>query len=331
MKAKFTYWLNSYKAFSEKQSAKIALSMERLSDKMMESHILTSGLFECNTFIQFAKSRQAINRGSPIDAKEKKALDLYGDFLQFVEYSNFQFPSFDEPQGTTDTKPENEDCSDYSDKLLILGKRVNDLRLDSGLSLEELAQRSNLTITEIEGIEQGTVNAPYLTLLEICSVLKTSVGYLAGEHDDKTISPYSSKTMESNTSTAAPLKTVAGGDFTALVPLSLSDTRKVGVLIKEELTRLSKAGCAFSDSEIASFTDINWSKQHMSVGYAFMKEYNPSLDVSVQRVDQRGNGRYWATVFSFGDKSFLVTSEWYKEDKPFFIRWFNQILKDHSL
>lgn len=335
MKAKYTYWLVSYKAFSEKQAQKMAAIIENLSNKMIDAYSISMSIFQCETFIQFAKIRQAINREHQSDSREKKALDLFGDFLQFVEYSNYQFPDLDIQQPEGNDKSTGGDDSGDSDKLLFLGSRIKGLRLDNGMSQEELGSLLGINRAAVNKYEKGSVNIQYLSLVKLCSIFKVSIGYLVGESKDRSFSPYSNLSENQKKSTASTTVPQQEDDIPVksaeLSSLSIADPRKVGQLIREELSHLSDAGCVFSDAEIASFTDVNWTKKHLSVSYPFFKPYDFDIDISIQRVDHLGNGRYWANVFTFGKKAFLVTSEWYKEDKPYFVRWFNQILKDHNL
>jgi transcriptional regulator with XRE-family HTH domain len=60
-----------------------------------------------------------------------------------------------------------------------LGDAIKQLRTQAGLSQEQLAERASTDLTQIGGLERGTRNPSYSTLVRVASALKTRVGELA--------------------------------------------------------------------------------------------------------------------------------------------------------
>ncbi len=63
-----------------------------------------------------------------------------------------------------------------SDKILLakLGTRLNELRMQKGLSLRQLSHLSNLDYSTIGKIEKGQVNITFTTLVELAKALEIS-------------------------------------------------------------------------------------------------------------------------------------------------------------
>lgn len=60
-----------------------------------------------------------------------------------------------------------------------LGEAVRTLRLEAGMSQEQLAEGAETDLTQVGGIERGVRNPSYTTLLRLAKALGTSVGELA--------------------------------------------------------------------------------------------------------------------------------------------------------
>jgi len=57
-----------------------------------------------------------------------------------------------------------------------LGEAIRQLRHEAGLSQEQLAERATTDLTQIGGLERGTRNPSYSTLVRIAAALDTRVG-----------------------------------------------------------------------------------------------------------------------------------------------------------
>lgn len=61
-------------------------------------------------------------------------------------------------------------------ELGALGNAIKQLRTEAGLSQEQLAERASTDLTQIGGLERGTRNPSYSTLVRVANALKTRVG-----------------------------------------------------------------------------------------------------------------------------------------------------------
>lgn len=60
-----------------------------------------------------------------------------------------------------------------------LGEAVRQIRVRADLSQEELAELAGTDLRQIGGIERGTRNPSYTTLLRLATALRTRVGEIA--------------------------------------------------------------------------------------------------------------------------------------------------------
>lgn len=65
-----------------------------------------------------------------------------------------------------------------------LGEAVRRLRLEAGMSQEQLAERAGTDLTQIGGIERGVRNPSYTTMVRLAAALETTVGKLATLADE---------------------------------------------------------------------------------------------------------------------------------------------------
>jgi transcriptional regulator with XRE-family HTH domain len=65
-----------------------------------------------------------------------------------------------------------------------LGEAIRRLRLDAGISQEQLAERAETDLTQVGGIERGVRNPSYTTLLRLAKALDTSVGAITTLADE---------------------------------------------------------------------------------------------------------------------------------------------------
>lgn len=105
--------------------------------------------------------------------------------------------------------------------------------------------------------------------------------------------------------------------------LDINDSRKVGLLVQEVMQLLSDIGFVFSTEQIRTLANKEESKRIFGLFYPFWIEIDPSSPIKGQGRDHNGRKRYWDKEFVFGEKKYLITSQWYADDKIRFIRWFN--------
>jgi transcriptional regulator with XRE-family HTH domain len=65
-----------------------------------------------------------------------------------------------------------------------LGEAVRTIRLEQGLSQEQLAEYAGTDLTQVGGIERGVRNPSYTTLLRLADALETTVGEIATLADE---------------------------------------------------------------------------------------------------------------------------------------------------
>lgn len=70
----------------------------------------------------------------------------------------------------------------------IIGSRLKQARLKAGLTQQEMAEKTNLSVAFISRIERGTSHINLKRLSEFCSILNISEGYIlngVSDEDDK--------------------------------------------------------------------------------------------------------------------------------------------------
>ncbi len=72
------------------------------------------------------------------------------------------------------------------DVIIVLGKRVRELRLRTGLSQERFAARAGLDRTYYAGIERGERNPSVKQLAKIAAALGVSIAALFTENEQTT-------------------------------------------------------------------------------------------------------------------------------------------------
>lgn len=68
---------------------------------------------------------------------------------------------------------------------MSFGRRLRELRIERGLSQEELAQRAGLDRTYVSQAEQGRRNATLRTLQKIATALDTELAVLIADPKDE--------------------------------------------------------------------------------------------------------------------------------------------------
>ena len=66
-----------------------------------------------------------------------------------------------------------------------MGKRIEDLRKEKGLTITELANEIGITRSALGNIEHGRKGASYEVAISICDYFNVSLDYLVGRNHDK--------------------------------------------------------------------------------------------------------------------------------------------------
>ncbi len=107
------------------------------------------------------------------------------------------------------------------------------------------------------------------------------------------------------------------------------DPRKIGKLVQAKMKQLSQINYTFDPIVFNELCSLEWSKsQFKNLYYPVFKVVDPSIDFSAQRCDYRGKYRYYEDLYSFGNGTVFLTSQWYKESKDKFIAWFNSLIQE---
>ena len=95
--------------------------------------------------------------------KESRRRDAYQDFLSDIT-------SYETPK---------------EDILVHVGDRVRMVRENRGLSLEDIVLRTDIAISMLEQIEQGTVSPPLGMIIKLAKALEMKIGYFISGEEDK--------------------------------------------------------------------------------------------------------------------------------------------------
>jgi hypothetical protein len=109
-----------------------------------------------------------------------------------------------------------------------------------------------------------------------------------------------------------------------LSQLGFDDDRKIGAMVQDCFAELEKVNYSFSSKLLEELQSLDWSRTHFKkLYYHVLKKFDPSKTIEEQRVDYKGNGRYYEQLYTFSGKQFLLTSQWYKDAKEQFVNWYN--------
>jgi len=101
---------------------------------------------------------------------------------------------------------------------------------------------------------------------------------------------------------------------------------KVGYYIRSKLRELSQTGYTPSNEDIVRWQDKGWSKRTLNLNYVFARIYSDAYPKSAQIAADNGANRYWTEIFEFGSIKLLFCSQWYRQDREFFDRWYDSLV-----
>ena len=67
----------------------------------------------------------------------------------------------------------------------VIGSRLKQARIKAGLTQQELAEQTNLSVASISRIQRGSSNIYLKRLSEFCTILNVSEGYILSGVSDK--------------------------------------------------------------------------------------------------------------------------------------------------
>jgi hypothetical protein len=188
--------------------------------------------------------------------------------------------------------------------------------------------------------ENRLINA-FDSVLEAASLLGLKPSYIKaccrGEeshpryiwrYGDKYLASFSTQTETSTVTSpeTSPEALTETPTKVMLTHIDANDERKIGVLVQDCMAELETVHYPFTTKQIEELTSLAWSKINFKkLYYPVLKTFDPTKSIEAQRVDYKGNGRYYEQVYTFAGKQFLLTSQWYKDAKLQFIDWFNNL------
>ena len=393
----FAYWLENFKELSATKVQGLVKVLIQISART-ESECGTLGkLIDCSNLLSYRRIKQIITKkyGNSLSQAEKKVLALFGDYLEFREYSNYKFP---EPENINLLKYCETMSMSYSYKAVFLLVLVQSLsntqavnldvlcgqmtafyqaRLDRNLPGEKsnsIFAQSNPDFSEVKKI---IINNPVKVLLDAgiivwdkkSNMISLSMEYPIGNEvnrrqvmegcSERINSYYKSNNLhnpllpDGETTVKTELNRlyesikmvsseieranlfavydslcdvlgIADNDsFSYIQP---DDERKIGVLVQTYMAELETSKYPFTEQQLSNLLSLEWSsKTFKKLYYPVLKAFDSSKTVDEQRVDYKGNGRYYDRVYTLAGKKYLLTSQWYKDAKVQFIEWYNNL------
>lgn len=95
---------------------------------------------------------------------------------------------------------------------------------------------------------------------------------------------------------------------------------KIGKHVRATMHELA-ASNRLSPAHVGKLLDPRYCKAVFNLGLPFLKAVDPAVDVSKQRTDENGYGRYWKHPLRVGNHDFLMCSQWFVWQRPAFDRW----------
>lgn len=104
-------------------------------------------------------------------------------------------------------------------------------------------------------------------------------------------------------------------------PKIVETTIKAGTAIREKFQQLVNEG-KVTDDVLKILTDTELTKQHTSIRYAFLLEYDGNRTVKDQG-SINGHIRYSSKLYEVNDKTYLMTNDIYSRNIEKFMNWSN--------
>lgn len=99
------------------------------------------------------------------------------------------------------------------------------------------------------------------------------------------------------------------------------DVLKIGKYVRNEMKNLENADYQFSEAMIESLLDKDKTKQLIGINNPFFKEIHLEDDLRTVTKDIQGRPRYWKDIFTFNNRHFLISSQWFEYNRNDFNRW----------
>nr|WP_315151453.1 hypothetical protein [uncultured Flavobacterium sp.] len=100
---------------------------------------------------------------------------------------------------------------------------------------------------------------------------------------------------------------------------------KIGLLVRNTLPIILSEKL-ISEIEINNLIKDAYSKTILDVNYPVLREYNKNKSLNENRM-VNDHSRYYADYFEYGDKKYLICSEWYERSVVPYIKWLKRKVK----
>lgn len=102
------------------------------------------------------------------------------------------------------------------------------------------------------------------------------------------------------------------------------DGDRIGKHVRATMQNLAATN-RLSPGVVGKLLDGRYCKATFNLGLPFLKAVDPTVDVSRQRIDSNGYGRYWKHPLKINNHEFLMCSQWFIWQRSAFDRWVREL------
>jgi len=95
---------------------------------------------------------------------------------------------------------------------------------------------------------------------------------------------------------------------------------RIGEHVRTTMRQLALSGRLTADI-VGQLLNARYCKTTFNLGLPFLKAVDRAMELSRQRIDERGYGRYWKQPLRIGSHDFLMCSQWFVWQRDAFDRW----------
>ena len=142
------------------------------------------------------------------------------------------------------------------------------------------------------------------------------------EEDSKELPIRGSQAEDSRKEESPKIEVAQQKEVRHIPPFEREDLA-IGRYVRYIMKTLSNHNYMFDEKVIDALLDKEETRRIFGSGtsYAFFVEIMPGENPDMVMKDSNGRSRYWNEVFQFNDRKFLVSSQWYAEQRDAFNDW----------
>lgn len=99
---------------------------------------------------------------------------------------------------------------------------------------------------------------------------------------------------------------------------------KIGKFVRLSLRELSDKQYQFSPNDLLAMQSKEWSKSTLGIDYPLLKPCVNGIDIQVQ-IREGSYLRYWKEIFEYNGNKYLVTSQWFEQNRSKFTCWLDKV------